>query len=255
MQDRMNRIVICRDAPHLYATAADFLIDLGNAALTSTGSCAVALPGGNTPRRLFELLARQPYRSALLWERLHYFWGDERCVPKDHPESNFRLAHEAFLRDLSVPEDHLHRVVVEDKSPFQAAADYELELQEFFQLQTGVYPEFDLVLLGMGADGHTASLFQGGPELKVRGQLVTWSQPPFSVIPRITLTLETINRSRHVAFLVTGASKASALRSVLNGETRFPAALVQPGENRVTFFVDKEAASEFSACEDNSIDR
>jgi 6-phosphogluconolactonase len=235
----MKEIVVCSGAANLYRAVAEFLVTYSNSIVSSLGRCVIALPGGNTPRGFFQLLAHDPYRSALPWLQLHFFWGDERCVPWDHPESNYGLAYETFLGPLSIPKRNIHGIVVEDHSPVQSAEDYEQELRDFFQLGPGKYPRFDLILLGMGVDGHTASLFPGGPELGVRKGLVTWAQPKASSTARITLTLGTINRARHVVFLVSGANKAATLRRVLDGEEKFPAALVQPREGMLTFFIDE----------------
>ena len=235
----MKEIIVCSGVADLYRAVAEFLVTYSNSTVSTLGRCVIALPGGNTPRGLFQLLTCDPYRSAFPWSHLHFFWGDERCVPWDHPESNYRLAYETFLGPLSIPEKNLHGIVVDGKTPGQSAAEYERKLREFFQLRPGKYPHFDLILLGMGADGHTASLFPGGPELTVRGRLVTWAQPKASSTPRITLTLETINRARHVAFLVSGEDKAATLRRVLDGEEKFPAALVQPRDGMLTFFIDE----------------
>ncbi len=237
----MRKIVVCSDISELYETAAEFLIDHSLAAVTSGGRSVMALPGGNTPRGLFHLLARAPYQSLLPWTQVHFFWGDERYVPKDSPQSNYRLAHEAFFVPLAIPGENIHRIRVEYGSPEQAAADYQQRIREFFQLDAGEFPRFDLILLGMGADGHTASLFPGGSELNVHQDLVTWSQPKSSAVPRITLTLDTINQARHIAFLLSGEEKAATLRRVLDGDENLPAALVKPENGTLTYFVDKAA--------------
>lgn len=238
----MKRIVTCSDLQALYKAFADFLIDYSRDVVSSFDRFVLALPGGSTPRGLFQLLVREPYRSILPWAQIHFFWGDERFVPLDHPDSNYRLAYETFLGPLSVPDTNIHRVVIEGNSPAQSARNYEMELLSFFMLQPGDYPRFDLILLGIGTDGHTASLFPGGSELRVRKRLVTWSQPNSST-PRVTLTFETINRARHVAFLVSGTNKAATLERVLDGERGLPAARIKPGNGLLTFFVDEAAST------------
>jgi 6-phosphogluconolactonase len=221
--------------------AAKCMADLSSSAVSESGKCVIALPGGDTPRGLFELLAEDPFRSTLPWSKLHFFWGDERCVPKDHPESNYKLASETFLSSVAIPESNLHLAPVEGGSPSQIAQAYEQEIRRFFQLESGEFPQFDLILLGIGDDGHTASLFPGGPELDVQSCLVTWSQPdPFSP-SRVTFTLETINQAKNVFFLVRGISKAAALGRVLDGDENLPAAKVKPIEGKLMFFVDEEA--------------
>jgi len=237
----MRIITSYPDDSKLFAAAAKCLADLSNSAVLEFGRCVIALPGGNTPRGLFRLLAKDPYRSALPWSKLHFYWGDERCVPRDHPESNYKLAYDAFLSSVAIPESNLHIVPVEGSLPSEVAQAYEQEIQRSFRLEPGEFPQFDLILLGMGADGHTASLFPGGPELDVQNRLVTWSQPDLSFTPRVTFTLETINQAKNVSFLVSGIAKAAALGRVLDGDESLPAALVKPREGKLMFFVDEEA--------------
>ena len=239
----MNKIVSCPDLSDLCRTLADFLLDYSSEVVSSAQKFVLALPGGSTPRGLYRLLAREPYRSRLPWTQVHFFWGDERFVPAYHPDSNYKLAHETFLGPLSVPDSNIHRIEAEDSSPAQSALNYETTLREFFGLQPRDYPRFDLILLGIGVDGHTASLFPGGSELSASDRLVTWARPNSTSVPRVTLTLETINRARHVAFLVSGTNKAAVLEKVLDGEKELPAALVKPVNGSLTFFVDEAAAS------------
>lgn len=234
------KVAVYPDLPQLYAGVADFLLTRVKSRVDDSGKFSIALSGGSTPRGLYHFLTDEPYRSGLPWNKMEFFWGDERCVPKDHPESNFRLAFESFLAPLSIASSHLHRIVVEGKSPPQAAGDYEQHLRRFFRLRPHQYPVFDLILLGMGADGHTASLFPGGPELKVRERLVTWAQSQPSSTPRISLTLDTINRAKNVVFLITGKEKAPTLKRVLDRDQNLPAARVKP-LGRLVFFVDQQA--------------
>ena len=237
----MIHIQVYRHQSELFRAAADYLSDCCHKSVESTGRCAVALPGGNTPRGLFWLLPEEPYRSSIPWPQVHFFWGDERCVPKNHPQSNYGLALESFLERLSIPPENLHPVVVEGLSAPQAAAVYERGLREFFRLRAGEYPSFDLILLGMGADGHTASLFPGGRELDVCGGLATWSQMDPASVPRVTFTLGTINSAQSVAFLVIGAGKSKTLRRVLEGDPSLPAARVKLASGRLVFFADEAA--------------
>jgi 6-phosphogluconolactonase len=237
----MKKIEVYPDLSQLYTAVADFFADRSRETVARFGKCTLALPGGTTPRGLYALLSREPYRSLVPWPQVHVFWGDERCVPKNDCRSNYRLAYELLLAPLSVPELNVHRVVVENIPSPQAAERYEKHLRQFFQLAPGQFPMFDLILLGMGPDGHTASLFPQGPELKVVDRLVTWSQKDPSSPERVTLTLQTINRARNVAFLIAGSDKATALRSVLDEDRSFPAALVKPDNHQLTFFVDEAA--------------
>lgn len=203
----------------------------------------VALAGGLTPKTFYSRLAREPYKSSIPWSRLWVFWGDERCVPKDHSESNFRMASEALLQFVPVPPAHVFRMRGEDPPPL-AARDYEKQLKEIFRNQE--WPAFDLILLGMGADGHTASLIAGTPAVMmddggpggdrwVVGNVVRSLQTV-----RITLTLPAINHGKNVWFLVTGAKKAPAFRRAqeeLNPST--PASLVEPESGNLRWYVDK----------------
>jgi 6-phosphogluconolactonase len=178
---------------------------------------SLVLSGGNTPKRLYELFAE----SNMPWERIHLFWGDERCVPPDHPDSNYRLAHSAFISKVPIPPGNIHRIPAE-KGP--AAAD---EYQQTIQ-------PFDLVLLGLGADGHTASLFPGDPAVDETTRLVAYV--PRKPVSRITLTLPALNRARQALFLVSGGSKREITEGILTGaDTASPAARVRPKESLTWF--------------------
>jgi 6-phosphogluconolactonase len=203
------------------------------------------LSGGGTPKSLYELLAAEPEPTDFPWNKVHFFWGDERQVPPTDPQSNFRMADEALLSKRMIPDTNIHRIRAEEPDPAKAAADYERELQTFFKSEPGEMPQFDLVLLGLGTDGHTASLFPDTPALEEKSRwcvsnwvekLKTW---------RITLTLPVLNNALHVAFLVSGSDKASVLRSVLRGddEKPYPAQLVRPTHGSLKWFVDRDAAS------------
>ncbi|MGW8180695.1 MAG: 6-phosphogluconolactonase [bacterium] len=239
----MRKVEIRAELQDLYDVVAEFLLAVCNSSVSSSGRCTLALPGGNTPRGLFQLLASDRYRSLFPWSDIHFFWGDERCVPWNHPASNYGMAYKTFLGPLAIPVPNLHGVATDKKLPVEIAQSYERDLKEFFRLRPDEFPIFDMILLGMGADGHTASLFPNGPELSVEANLVTWAKPSSSPNSRITLTLETINRARNTAFLVSGSEKASTLRRVLTGDEQYPAALVKPQHGTLTFFVDEAAHS------------
>jgi 6-phosphogluconolactonase len=200
---------------------------------------ALVLSGGSTPRRLYELLAAPPYRDRLPWPRVHLFWGDERFVPPDHPDSNFGMARQALLRHVPVPPGNLHAMRT-DGTPEQAAAAYESELKAFYGSQAldAARPLFDATLLGLGADGHTASLFPGNPAVEEQRSwcvAVIGARPE----PRLTLTLPALNSSQAVAFLVAGNGKRDILSRVWRGED-LPARRVRPvGE--LWWLIDKAA--------------
>ncbi len=230
------------DLATLSAEAAGEVTRAAGEAVAARGAFAIALAGGSTPSALYALLA-DPSREAfrrMPWSRTHVFFGDERHVPPDHPDSNYRMAHEALLSKVPVPPGQVHRIRAE-LEPAQAAAEYERELRRFF----GSDPAFDLVLLGMGADGHTASLFPGTTALEERERWVAASWVQKLGANRITLTLPILGQARALVFLVAGADKAGALERVLSpssaGES-LPASRVRPVRGRLLWLVDRAAA-------------
>jgi len=240
------------------AAAEEFTRRAGEA-IRARERCAVALSGGSTPRRLFALLAdpAQPFRDRIEWRAVHFFWGDERHVPPDHPESNFRMARETLLDAVPVPAENVHRIRGEEPDAARAAALYEDELRTFFSgaLYAPRAPRFDLVLLGLGADAHTASLFPGSEAVRERERWVVapWVETLRSF--RITLTPAVFNRAAAVIFLVQGEEKAGALRAVFEFERRevereverdpdrWPAQVIRPESGEVLWLVDRAAAS------------
>jgi 6-phosphogluconolactonase len=206
------------------------------------GTCAVCLSGGSTPRRLYEVLAVPPVVTRFPWEDVHWFWGDERFVPPDDPDSNFRMVDEALLSVAPVPRENIHPVPTQGLPLPDAAAAYEAVLKNFYgedRLDPG-RPLFDLILLGLGEDGHTASLFPGSPALHETTRWTVGVEPP-DLAPRITLTYPALESSRTVAFLVAGARKQKILARVLAGDEALPAARVLSlGE--IVWFADRAAA-------------
>ncbi|MGH7360829.1 MAG: 6-phosphogluconolactonase [Candidatus Methylomirabilales bacterium] len=237
-------LVVLADPAALAQEAAERFAGIAAKALARAGRFTVALTGGSTPKRLYTLLAAEPYRSRLPWPETHVFWGDERCVPPDHPESNYRMAHDALLRQLPIPPEQIHRMRGED--PERAAADYEQRLRTAFQPQAGMPPRFDLVLLGMGADGHTASLFPHTEAVRENQRWVVRNHVPKLQAHRLTLTAPVMNRGAAILFLVAGDEKAAALQEVLEGPAdpeRLPAQLIRPTTGRLVWLVDRAAAS------------
>jgi 6-phosphogluconolactonase len=202
----------------------------------------VALAGGNTPRRVYELLAAEQFGPRVRWPQVNLFFGDERCVPPDHPDSNYLMADEALISKVAIPAQNVHRIVGE-KSPSEAASLYEDELKAFFAGAS--WPRFDLVFLGMGEDGHTASLFPGSHALAERSKWVVPTKAPASGQDRITLTVPVFNHASRVIFLVTGAGKAERLAQVLHqpGPDPLPAQLIQSVAGSIEWLVDSAAAS------------
>jgi 6-phosphogluconolactonase len=235
-------IVVVPDAEALAREAAQRFTDLAREAAGSRGRFSVALSGGSTPGRLFRLLAGEPYRGQIPWEQVHLFWGDERCVPPNDPGSNYRLAEEALIAHVPIPPGNVQRVCGELKASTAAQA-YENLLQDFF---CGPRTRFDLVLLGLGKDGHTASLFPGSPLLDERERLTALATASYQDRPaqRVTLTLPAINTARQVLFLVAGGAKAEIVQAVIEGpDGRYPAQRIQPTAGQLTWLLDAAAAS------------
>jgi 6-phosphogluconolactonase len=228
------------------AAAEDFAA-LAGSAISARGCFRVALSGGSTPRRLYELLAGPPWRAQVDWTRVEFFWGDERAVPPDHPDSNYGAAVAALLGPVGAPAEHVHRIKGEATDPEQAARQYEAELaQTFGAAPDGPPPVFDLIVLGMGADGHTASLFPYSRALTERRRWVLSHYVAKLGATRITLTAPVLNRGRQSRVLVTGADKAATLHEAIEGPRdpdRLPVQLVAPEAGRVVWLVDRAAAS------------
>ncbi len=231
----MSTIETLPDPQALARRVADWLLDLARA---KDGPFALCLSGGATPRRLYELLGAPPFREAFPWARTHLFWGDERFVPHADPESNFRMVRESLLAHIEIPLSNLHPIPTEGLKPEAAAQSYEWVLRGFHRPDPHA-PLFDVVLLGLGPDGHTASLFPDTPAL---GERTRWVLPVTGAKPeaRITLTYPALESSRQVAFLVDGAAKRDILARVLAGDKALPAARLKP-EGELRWFTDRAA--------------
>ena len=219
-------------------------------AVQERGIFTVALSGGSTPKRLYQLLASdESWRDTLPWPRMHFFWGDERHVPPDNAASNYRLAHEALLSKVSIPAENVHRIRAETTDAQVAADQYEQELRRFFQPAPGQPPRFDLVLLGLGVDGHTASLFPHTAALAERERWVFANWVASLNSYRITLTLPILNNAANVLFLVGGAEKAEIRRAVLAGTdaTTYPAQMIRPTTGGLIWLLDREAGEAVSS--------
>lgn len=238
MNSFIGRIEILADPPGLAKRAAEWMTAT---ALAATGPFRVALSGGSTPKALYELLASDAFKDRFPWQRVSWFWGDERFVPYDHPESNYRMAREAMLAKVPVSAEQIHPIPT-DGDPEEAARRYERTLKEVYGVPSldPARPLFDVMLLGLGEDGHTASLL---PAHKVLEERRRWMAAVLQGRPeiRITMTYPVIESSRHVAFLVAGETKAAVLRRLRVGDSTLPAARVRPvGE--LIWFVDRAAA-------------
>ncbi|MEL6134228.1 MAG: 6-phosphogluconolactonase [Bacteroidota bacterium] len=203
----------------------------------------LALSGGSTPKLLFAHLAEN-YKHEIPWEQVHLWWGDERCVPPDHEESNYRMTKEFLLDAIAIPEANVHRVRGEDE-PSAEALRYGQEIQQHLEDRDGL-PAFDMIMLGMGTDGHTASIFPNNMALLASAQICEVATHPDSGQKRVTLTGKTLNAAKEVAFLVTGASKKEKVAMILNekvGYQAYPVAHIQPTEGHLSWYLDEAAAS------------
>jgi 6-phosphogluconolactonase len=231
---------IFHDLESLSLAAKDAVITIANAAVAERGRFLIALNGGGTPKRLFELLANTA--DEMDWPRAHVFWGDERCVPADDPESSYGLAKRLLLDHVPVSPANIHRINT-DLSAAEAVDDYSAVLGRY-AFAPHAWPRFDLVLLGMGDDGHTASLFPGSPVENTKPVIEVSADYQGRPARRISLTPLVFNDALDVFFMAAGASKADALERVLNGdsEVQFPAARIHPTKGTITWFVDEAAA-------------
>lgn len=233
----------------LFQAAADEVLRAATHAVAERGRFTIALSGGSTPKNMYTLIAANA-DATLPWDRMFFFFGDERHVPPDDPESNYRMANESLLAKVPVPPANIFRIPAENPDADAAAAIYEETLRKFFASAPGEFPRFDLILLGIGPDGHTASLFPETAALQEKTRLVVANWVEKLNTSRITLTLPVLNHARCVAFLVSGIDKAAALHEVLEGKApgeKYPSKLVQPSEGKLIWFVDRAAASQLSA--------
>ena len=245
------KVLIFDGAEEVARAAAARFVELARGSIEAGGLFSVALSGGSTPKRTFQLLASDEYREQIDWTRVHVFFGDERCVPPTSSESNYRMADEALLSPVGVPEQNVHRIRGEGDAAANARL-YEDELQTFFV--EAAWPRFDLVLLGMGEDGHTASLFPGTEALAEERAWVAANWVEKLSAYRITLSIPAINHAAHVIFLVTGAGKAAPLRTVLGGKGQesaaasshglLPSQLIRPEGGQLEWLIDKAAAAD-----------
>ena len=238
------QVLVIDDAEAVARAAADRFVELAGSAMASEGRLSVALAGGSTPRRTYQMLASDEYRERIDWARIHIFFGDERCVPPTDSESNYHMAHEAMLSRLPVlPRENVHRMMGEG-DPYTGARLYEQELRSFFP--DAPWPRFDLVLLGMGEDGHTASLFPDTHALREERAWVAANWVEKLRTFRLTLTVPAINHAANVLFMVTGVAKAERLREVIRGPRDpegLPAQMIYTVNGSLKWLVDKAAAS------------
>jgi len=240
--DSARDIRIFETAEEVARAAADYFAEIALSSIDTEGRFSVALAGGSTPRRTYQLLASEEYRNRFPWSQVHIFFGDERAVSATHADSNYRMAEEALISLLPIPTENVHRIVGEGDAVANASL-YEGELQTFFDGAS--WPRFNLVLLGIGDDGHTASLFPGTEALSEARAWVVANWVEKLKTYRITLTAPAINHAANIVFLVAGAGKAERLPEVLRGARnplRLPSQLIQPVDGSLVWLVDKAAA-------------
>ena len=245
-------IRVYNDLEALSQAAAELFTVESRQASLICGRFSVALSGGETPRRLYEILTAPSYRERIHWDEVHIFWSDERCVPEDDPRNNARMAHQVLLDRVPIPPDHIHPIRC-DQSPQQAAIQYEKELKDFFSTQN---PNFHLVLLGLGGNGHIASLFPHTSVLNEREKWVSDVYVKELGVYRITFTAPFINQASQVVFLVSGADKAQVLENVLEGPYQpreLPAQLIRPAGIHPIWLVDKAASHKLKAQNEEDI--
>ena len=244
-----REVILFQDKEALSREAAHRFVFLATRQARTGGVFNVALAGGSTPEMLYGLLAAPPFREAVEWKNVHFFFGDERAVPPEDADSNYRMANATLFSPLALPASNIHRLRAEALDLDAAARAYEAELRNHFALSDAASaPRFDLILLGMGPDGHTASLFPHKPALQEKTRLVVASEPglkPF--VPRLTLTFPVLDAAANVLFLVSGADKAATLHRVLNGPAdpdALPSQSVAPAEGSLVWLVDQAAMGE-----------
>jgi 6-phosphogluconolactonase len=241
-------IAIYDDKHALSQHAAEYVMRIANESIDLHGHFIIAITGGTTPGELYSLLGSMPFRSQIDWQLVHIFWGDERCVPHNSPESNFYLAQEALLQKISIPESQIHPMPADQLDRDAASQAYTVEMQNTFD--TDGIPSFDLIHLGMGPEGHTASLFPHQASLHEKHRLVMPVSVPKPPPDRLTFTPPLLNAARNVLFLVTGSEKADALHAVLEGEYQpdeYPAQIVRPTNGVVVWMLDKAVAQNLQA--------
>jgi 6-phosphogluconolactonase len=242
-------IIVFENVDELSRIAAKKIVRRAQEAVENKGIFTIALSGGSTPKKLFALLAEEPFRSQMPWTATHFFFGDERHVAPDNEESNFRMANETMFSKINeLPKENIHRVLAE-KEATHAARDYEANLHEFFDSDENEFPRFDLILLGMGADGHTASLFPGSKALAENSRYFVENWIEKFAAFRLTLTFPVINNARSILFLIGGAEKSTVLSEILSNnaaEAPYPVQRIKPTKGELLWLLDEGAAGQIS---------
>jgi len=230
--------------------ASELILQASEEAIRARGRCLMALSGGSTPKALYQTWSNSDWKQRFDWHHIVFLFGDERCVPPSHPESTYAMAQTALFHPLGIHPSAIHRIEGERQDPVSAARDYELRIRALTNSAVPHFPRLDLILLGLGDDGHTASLFPGTEALQDQVHVVTVGHAPKGITLRLTLTLGVINRATMVLFLVTGTGKASVVRAVLEPRTveeqGLPAAMVKPESGRLIWMLDHAAAAQLT---------
>jgi 6-phosphogluconolactonase len=238
-----QKIIVTENAAMLAQKAATLFNQTAKESIDRQGRFVVAISGGSTPRRMYRMLAEEPCGSAIPWDKTYIFWVDERCVPENDPASNYGSAKKDFLNRVPVPEAQVYPMPGE-LPPKQGAQNYQKALIDFFQLEDGRFPSFDQIFLGMGSDGHTASLFPGQAALDERKRLIVAVKGGNPNINRLTVTVPVLNRARQIVFLISGKEKASSLKTVFEDrKNQLPAQRIRPLNGELIWLLDQEAAS------------
>jgi 6-phosphogluconolactonase len=243
----MTNLYVFPDNPSFVNGSADFIAELAASAIAERNRFTIVLSGGGTPKPIYARLATADYRDRIAWEKVHIFFGDERCVPPDDARSNYRMVHEVWFDHSPIPAENIHRIRGED-DPAIEALRYEQDIARLYR--SARFPAFDLILLGMGDNGHTASLFPGTAALRETGRWVVAQYVEVMTTWRVTFTAPLINAARHVAFLAEGAGKAQMLWNVIEGPYQpdvWPSQLIQPVSGEVHWLVDAAAAAKVKA--------
>ena len=238
----MGQLHIAKDAKQLSADLAEWIGNYIQEVLQKKDKFTFVLSGGSTPKQLYTLLADSPYRESIPWEKIHFFWGDERAVPFEDSRNNAKMAYDELLDKVGVKAENIH-VMRTDIGPEESSAEYEKILKQYFN---GSETTFDFVLLGMGDDGHTLSLFPGTPVIHEQDAWVTSFFLPAQDMYRITLTAPVVNHAACVAFLAVGAGKAETLKHVLEGDFEpdtYPSQVIKPSKGKLIWFIDEAAAA------------
>jgi 6-phosphogluconolactonase len=245
-----RKVELFADGMEIAQRAADEVVRIASEAAAARGAFTIALSGGSTPKVLYALLAENPaLRNSLPWDKMKVFFGDERHVGPGRADSNFQMASDTILSKVPLQPEQIHRIKGEYPDTAQAAFEYEATIQREFALQTGEFPRFDLVLLGMGSEGHTLSLFPGTKALHETQRIVTRNWVGKLYTERITLTAPAANNAANIIFMITGADKACALKAVLEGPhepEQLPAQMIQPSDGKLSWLADQAAGSMLS---------